>query len=316
MASDPRQSSLPGVQFETPVQSQHEPQPGKIGTIRRDPRLREVALRVDEYERARYIQHPRCTRPKRDTPQARDISVEAITRAIERCLPQFETLEQLETRFRAVVELNWEAADRKSETWDWWTGSALWQPNSLDRVLGWLEEKRNWIYLDRAAGKTPLPQRAGDTGNLDHDLLDLSPAEQQAEYNKRHGIDPGSMTISIGGQELHGISDGQFVEITDDEPEPGQWKRWADIPPIKLEIMPLVEGEPSEVVSYPSVAGIQMPAPDPISPELFDGLRLPPPPTDEELRASSQRKLEYMRSTTPEQRAEDAQAGRKPWEVN
>ena len=186
---DPRQSSLLGPSFDAPAK-QHKPEDGKMGTIKRDPRLHEVAVRVDDYERLRYDQHPRRVRSKRDTPEARRIAVEAITQALERVVASglYGTLEAIELRFMAVVELNWEGAERKAETWDWWTGSALWAPNSLERCLGWLDEDRNWIYVERARGISPRPIRENSEPEPGARTEGLSPAEQQAEYDARHGI--------------------------------------------------------------------------------------------------------------------------------
>ena len=336
MTRPPRQSNLPGQEFQSPAQ--HETGTTKttlsINAVR-DPRLNPVARRVDEYERARYIDHPRCVRPKRDTPEAHSISVEAITRALERVLASgvYSTLEDIEMRFRGVVELNWDAADRKQETWEWWSGTAMWAPNSLERVLGWLDEKRNWVYLERAAGLSELPSRPDETGLMPDDVADLSPVEQQAAYDEAHGIEvPGGadpetyvqdeIRITVGGIPITGFADGRDVEISDDTPEPGQWRRWLD-KPLVLDIQPPAEcegaqqlsdavdrGDPAELEQLTSelAAHFQLPK------SLMLG-EVPGGLNDEELRRLHDRKLAYMKATTPEERVADAKAGRKPWEV-
>ena len=357
MTRDTRQSNLPGSHFDTPVS--YQGQTKQDGAPRRDDRLKVVAARVDEYERARYMQHPRCVRPKRDTPEAHDISVEAITRALERVVASgsHSTLEDIETQFRAVVELNWEAADRKAETWDWWTGTAMWAPRSLDRVLGWLEEKRNWIYLERAAGRSSLPSRPDDTGRMPDDVSEMTPAEQQAAYDQAHGLVrgvdpslPGSdrtgvfieyrdgvtegdlrdlhrkVSISIGGHELQGFKPDQPLEFPAEDPNPSEnWRRWASMPSVQSPGYAAARAE-WDAMEQLSDAVERGDAPD--MAKLMDELALEfqMPRTimfgepvggvssDDELRRIRDRKSAYMKSTTPEERAADAKAGRQPWE--
>lgn len=313
MTRAPRQSSLPGSEFETPIErpgSETRSENGTMGTIRRDPRIKEAAARVDEYERGRYIQHPRATRPKRDSPQAHALSLEAIRTAMEAAVEsgRYETIEKIETTFRAVVELNWSSAVEKQETWDWWTGSAMWSPRSLERVLGWLEEKRNWIYLDRASGKSPIPQVAAETGKVEGDIADLSPAEQQAEYDRRHGIETVGPIVPDGADPetyVHpkivmgidhavpgGDETGVFIEFRDGH----------SVHSLRELLRPgtVYEEEGIRKWDMPAISLAYTPAPE---------------VSDVELRKASERKLDYVMRTTPEERDADAKAGRKPWEV-
>lgn len=336
MSRYPRQSNLPGSEFQQQARahlisenrsgSENEPgtenNPGKCRP-RRDPRLNEVASRVDEYERARYIQHPRCVRPKRDTPEAHQISVEAITRALERVVESkvYDTLETIETRFRAVVELNWDAADRKAETWDWWTGSAMWAPISLDRVLGWLDEQRNWIYLERADGRSELPSRADDTGLMPDDIGQLSPADQQRAYDEAHGIESAPKWPDTPAVEWAPTKTAEQVLADVPAMMADEAVRFDAIQRRRSSSHSSWNRETGEITDHPDFGA----AVDGFAQAVANHVRIPKhilmndAPGDiareSELAGIRDRKVAYLRSTTPEERAEDAKAGRQPWEV-
>lgn len=364
MTRDPRQSNLPGAQFQQPAeQDSGTTTTTTTGRKRRDSRLNEVAARVDEYERARYIQHPRCVRPKRDTPGAHQISVEAITRALERVVESkaYDTLQAIETRFRAVVELNWDAADRKAETWDWWTGSAMWAPISLDRVLGWLDERRNWIYIERADGRSELPSRPNETGLMPDDIGQLSPADQQRAYDEAHGIETqvGTWEGKSSDQIIADIS-GMAEQLREMAPPfTGDLERvtqqvmrtaretGADpmavarvylngthelkvvVPEIKIDPIQRPRSnshsswnrETGEITDHPDFNAVM----DGVAAELTAHFQMPKSlmlgtvpggiTSESELAAIRDRKVAYLKSTTPEERAADAKAGRQPWEV-
>jgi hypothetical protein len=298
------------------------------GPKRRDPRLHSIADRLDEYERLRYSEHPRCTRPKRSTPEAIAISVEAITRALERVVASgvYETLDAIEERLRAVVELNWEAAERKLETWEWWTGSKLWAPQSLDRVLGWLDEPRNVVYLHRATGEFELPRRA-DAQVPAVDVSELSPAEQQAAYDQEHGprfdavqrdIQQNYMSIhpETGEFSMTVMREGDFMVVDSEEP-------------VHLEAGDVIEREVMEQLSdcidrgdAPELAELMwMMEPGRTLSVSDESRELAAVATEyigecqSEALKTHERKLAYFKSTTYEQRDADARAGRKPWEV-
>jgi hypothetical protein len=201
---------------------------------------------------------------------------------------EFDSLSIIELRFRAVVELNWEAAERKVETWDWWSGSAMWAPRSLDRVLEWLNEERNWIYLDRAAGSQPVP-KAPTADEIDEriDSLNMSPQEQQDDYDRRHGIRPSPFEC-----EQKSRSYNHKISVTIDDKSAEAMLRCAESG----------DGSLAEVMGN-------------VFTGMGDSFELPKPKGDSQLRKEAQRKSEYVKRTTPEERAADADAGRKPWEV-
>jgi len=296
MSRRPRQSGLPGVKVEMDTR----PITTLSGRPKRDPALRPIAIRIDEYERQRYSEHPRCVRPKRGTVQAIDIAVEAIVRALERVVESglYPSLEAIEERFMAAIELNWDAAERKIETWVWWTGSALWAPHSLERVLGWLEDERNAVYLRRARGEDTLPRRAQADAEP---VRELSPLEQQAEYDRRHGVTPEPTIAELVGSGLKTVEPGVGTCVLK-QPRPDPTS-----PPIEIERASQALSESLDRQRSERVFRKDM--------ELARSTVQPRVKSDDELRAESLRKSEYMKSTTPEQRSADAKSGRKPWEV-
>jgi hypothetical protein len=256
--------------------------------------------------------------------------VEAITRALERVVASgvYETLDAIEERFRAAVELNWEAAERKVETWEWWTGSKLWAPQSLDRVLGWLDEPRNVVYLHRATGEFDLPRRA-DAQTPAVDVSELSPAEQQAAYDRDHG----RVIVTFGGVECTPFS-GEFVNYTRPSSDitvmrEGDYMVGESDEPVHLEAGDVIEREVMEQLSDCIDRGDA-----PELAELMGMMAIGRPKRmskeSQELAAGAtkyigrcqgealrihERKLAYFKATTPEQRDADSKAGRKPWEV-
>ena len=321
MARKPTQSSLPGASFEEP---KIEASKRKDGGKRRDPRIREHAVRVDEYERKRYQEHPRCVRPKRDTLEARSNSVEAITRAMERYVESGESegLDHVELMLKAVVELNFESAVRKIESWDWWSGSAMWTPSSLDRVLEWLTEPRNWIYIERA-GSSPMPVLLGNEPSPHApEVSDLSPKEQQDDYNRRHGI-----TAQVQNFRDYEAS---FVVPDPEAPRFDPIQRPRNYNHSTLTGFGVMVDLPT--ANEQKAAGVMLDSVgegdgslDEVMAKLIDGVAgdagVPAymlggkPKSDDELRGEAERKLAYVRSTTPDERTADAAAGRKPWEV-
>ncbi len=342
MSRKPRQSSLPGADFEAPK----ERETGKRmdGKKRRDPRLRPIAERIDEYERARYFEHPRRVRGKRDSPEARSVSVEAITKALERTLDweySQVSLESMEVVFRGVIELNWDAAERKVETWDWWSGSNLWAPMSLERCLGWLEEERNAVFLQRAHGDLPLPVRS-DMQSGAGDVVDisaLSPRQQQEQYDRDHGIESPLPDAPDAGYEikyLDGVTEDSVRQITGElavvwgqDPVAGS----AEVSGVSLGFDPAAPGGDETGIVELEIAedgkqSVSKTCKTEYADVFLDGVKIDPfggvqtivrvvtrPKTDDELRQESARKLAYLKATTPEERQADADAGRKPWEV-
>jgi hypothetical protein len=315
--------------------------------MKRDSRLHDIAVRVDEYERARYEQHPRCVRPKRNTPNARVLSVEAITKALERVVATevYPTLEDIEMRFRAVVELNWDGAERKLETWEWWTGSWMWAPLSLERCLGWLDEQRNEIYLLRARGVLVLPQRPSSDEPSPVDMAGLSPMEQQAEYDRQFSSeqvsrshshasvdsDTGAITYHQDAQP-ESIEDYKWETVGDDRvrkahAEVSPFAEWLDeqeaakqlsdcIDPAKpvsdylRKIHDIAAQQLSDCIDLGDAPGLG---------ELVRGMmanaRPESEPSEDQLARTMRAKGAYVNGTTAEERAADVLAGRKPWEV-
>ncbi len=294
--SDQRQSVLPGSEFET--QSQPAEVRGKVsgsaGESLRDPRIHVFAKRVDEYERARYAQHPRCVRPKRATPEAIQISVEAVVRAFEWAIDRQPdwSLETIETRFRAVVELNWSAAESKVATWMWWNGGALWRACSLDRCLGWLEEERNSIFLARARGRLELPKRKEVKPSI---------AEVESVLSELDAICP----RKIPPPEHAVVPPPKFA--TEKKPEPPNATELALIAREKAsweQHLAAMEAKLSKGTDVP-LSILRGDAPS----GLNDGVAQLGTKNAE--RDKYQRMKAYIDRTTPEQRAADDKAGRK-----
>jgi len=342
MSRKPRQTDLTGVGFEAPTQPAQVTQPRtKAGNMKRDSRLHDIAVRVDDYERDRYEQHPRCVRPKRTTPEARVLSVGAITQALERVVATevYPTLEDIEMRFRAVVELNWDSAERKVETWDWWTGSAMWTPLSLERCLGWLDEHRNEVYLLRARGVLALPQRATSEAPSPADMTGLSPLEQQAEYDRQFGAaaehvedyvrETSQALIQDAKPEQWGTPEWmdeaywKLKECSDfvvgvDLAKPGSDEAGVHIEyrdGLGKEDLRKVHDDAAEQLSDAIDRGDAQGLDDLVR-ELMDYTGQPADDVSETQLARDMRaKTAYVNGTSAEERAADAEAGRKPWEV-
>jgi hypothetical protein len=197
----------------------------------------------------------------------------------------------------------------------------MWAQRSLDRVLGWLEAKRNWVYLERAKGKSPLPKR--ESAEPQEDLSDLSPLEQQRAYNEKHGIFVGVDPAVPGGDETAEVvvsfdpiqrtrtwSYSSWNSKTDEithhpDPSLASWDGGKAGEDMGEDAQKAAIDRMRELSEAPEVY-----RPDPGMAKVLQEIK-----TDEELREIAKRKLAYVKATTPEQRAADAKAGRKPWEV-
>lgn len=348
-----KQSTFPGRDFETPAQhttpiGKIGTTPGRDPRLNAYAKRVDTYERERYSQHPRRVRAKRAT-PEALAISVEAIT-RAFEWAIERA-PDW-SLEEIEVQFRAVVELNWSSAEKKLETWTWWNGGALWRTHSLERCLGWLEEERNAIYLGRARGELALPKRpeepaeavpaytwetvgdarvreshgAGEPGSFAQSMLDIG--KSKMNYN------PSKLRIEIGGQEIKGFSNQfantpEYVTVPPPtfkdplEPHEVEWQ----LPTVKLDIVldvpicgePLPdEPEVAALIAQFEAARTTKPLPPAdaakVASDLAEveselGSREPKPDKHRGYRNA----IDYVRNTTPEQRAADDKAGRKPW---
>lgn len=114
-----------------------------------------AAKSVAAYERRRRSEHPRAA----DGDESRWPPLEHSTRAVYRLLAERmrgkhrREIPAEAAMLAASVDLTFERARRHESTWDYWVGLGLWEGSTPSRLLGWLEEPKNAMFLSQAAGK-------------------------------------------------------------------------------------------------------------------------------------------------------------------